>query len=99
MWRLFPGGCVVLRRVLIISLFASALLLVLAVSPPETTRAAPVRGDTDCSGATDGNDALDILLSVAGEPDRQASNCGSIGVTAVNGMVGDTNCDGSVDLR
>jgi len=82
---------------------ASSLIVLLAVgllvlSGGHSAASASVRGDANCSGAADARDALDMMLSLAGEEVTVPEECAPLGEDAVDGGGGDVNCDGTFDL-
>jgi len=54
-------------------------------------------GDLDCNGEVGPNDALILLLHLAGFP-VERSGCPPVGSGAADDIVGDANCDGDVTV-
>ena len=75
------------------------LLAILALAGPSAdAEASSPRGDANCSGVTDGRDALVELLALTGEDVVLPQDCPPLGEQTVVGLGGDVNCDGEFDL-
>jgi hypothetical protein len=85
-----------MQRVFALSFLGVAMAASLLLSGP-TPAGAATRGDANCSGGVDGQDALAILVTISGSPVNVASNCLSIGSNANGGILGDANCDRDID--
>jgi hypothetical protein len=72
-------------------------VLLLASEAPAAGVSSP-RGDVNCSTQTDAQDALDLMLTLAGKTVDLDEGCARIGVRTVDGVGGDVNCDGEFDL-
>jgi hypothetical protein len=85
-----------LARALILFVLATAALLAMPDSPSAASE--PPRGDANCSGAGDSQDALDMLLVIAQIEVTLPGDCIPIGETTAAGVGEDVNCDGQFDL-
>jgi len=72
-------------------------VLLLAPDAPGAVASYP-RGDVNCSTQTDARDALDLMLTLAGETVDLDEGCARLGVETVDGVGGDVNCDDEFDL-
>jgi hypothetical protein len=81
----------------ILALIAVLTAVLLFTSDAPASASSP-RGDVNCSGAADGRDALDLLLTLTGEDVSLPDLCQPIGQANVDGLGGDVNCDNEFDL-
>lgn len=86
-----------MRMPSILALIAVLAAVLLFTSDAPASAPSP-RGDVNCSGQTDGRDALDLLLTLAGENVQLPDACQPIGQAHVDGLGGDVNCDDEFDL-
>ncbi len=76
----------------------AALIAVLLLAADAPATASSPRGDVNCSGATNGLDALDLLLTMAGEELTLPEGCQPLGQDHDDGLGGDVNCDDDFNL-
>jgi hypothetical protein len=86
-----------MRTPSILALIAVLAAVLLFTSDAPASASSP-RGDANCSGITDGRDALDELLVLVGTDVVLPQDCPTLGLQTADGLGGDVNCDGEFDL-